>query len=189
MTAQTIGNLYGQMNPEVIGSERRSLLIAKKYGHLLTEGTENARNSHTVDHFVSCYPSHDFVIDDEEARKWFKNVELPSEELYDLLALLGAVAREEAHQTVVLRLSPQTENQDEHDDENNAADAELQSSEDQIDEGRSANDVPSGRATADSGGASPLDEGGGGDRESDAEPSNRIDTSPPAESFQNMRPN
>lgn len=31
MTAQTIGNLYGQMNPEVIGSERRSLLIAKRY--------------------------------------------------------------------------------------------------------------------------------------------------------------
>lgn len=115
MTAQTIGNLYSQMNPEVIGSERRSLLIAKRYGNMLAESSENARNHHTVDHFVSCYPSHDFVIDDEEARKWLKNVTLPSKELYRLIGALGKGAMEEMHETVVLALSPDQETDDDKD--------------------------------------------------------------------------
>lgn len=168
MTAQTIGNLYNQMNPEVIGSERRSLLIAKRYGQLLTE-IDNVR-PHAVDHFVSCYPSHDFVIDDEEAKRWFKHVELPSEELYRVIALLGRVAREEMHDTVVLALSPNEEenNDDEIDD---GADAKV---EDHEDEGRSENHATEEAGTAHTGGAPTVDDSGQGASEGNAGPSDGV---------------
>jgi len=40
-------------------------------------------------HLVQNYPSHDFIIDDEEAEGLFERVEEPSDLLYDLLASLG----------------------------------------------------------------------------------------------------
>ncbi len=191
MTAQTIGNLYNQMNPEVIGSERRSLLIAKRYGQLLTENSDNVRNSHTVDHFVSCYPSHDFVIDDEEAKKWFKNVELPSEELYRLLALLGSIAREEAHQTLAIPLSPKMETDDEDDDEGEgpANGTDLHSSEGQIDEGHSEDSVPADGANTNHGGTPPVDESGSADSAGDAEQANGAIPGSQTDPFQTLRPN
>jgi len=133
MTAETVGQLYAQMNPDVIGSERRSLLIAKRYGDLLSEDTGNLKSSHTVDHLVSCYPSHDFVIDDTEARKLFRHVYLPNEELYELTAVLGKVAQSGSHETIVLPLH-------------------FEEDETNVDLGPSDG--------ADAGGAPPLDEGG-----------------------------
>lgn len=131
---------------------------------MLTENLDNVR-SHTVEHFVSCYPSHDFVIDDEEAKKWFKHVELPSEELYRVIALLGKVAREESHETVVLALSPND------DDE---AGGETDGEKDEIepkdgDHEQSGQDyVPQNDASADAGRAPQVDDSGQSTSESDA---------------------
>ena len=132
MTAESMGQLYAQMNPDVIGSERRSLRIASRYGDMLAEEADNCKTGHTVEHLVSCYPSHDFVIDDTEARTLFKRVLMPSEELYELTGALGKIAQTPTHQTVVL---PLTFNEDEDD----------------------GTDVASGDATH-FGGTSPLDE-------------------------------
>lgn len=123
MTAETVGQLYAQMNPDVIGSERRSLLIAKRYGDLLSEDTGNIKSSHTIDHLVSCYPSHDFVIDDTEARKLFKHVYLPKEELYELTAVLGRVAQSGSHETIVIPLHYEKDEDDVDFDPSDGADA------------------------------------------------------------------
>lgn len=123
MTAETVGQLYAQMNPDVIGSERRSLLIAKRYGDMLVSESENAKSGHTVDHLVSCYPSHDFVIDDTEARKLFRHVYMPTEELYTLTAALGKVAQSGSHQTVVLPLIFDEDEDDADVDPSDGADA------------------------------------------------------------------
>lgn len=153
MTAETVGQLYAQMNPDVIGSERRSLLIAKRYGDMLAEDSGNTTNKHTVSHLVSCYPSHDFVIDDTEARRWFKHVYLPTEELYALTAALGGVAQTGSHETIVLPLHFEEDEED--------VDAEPV-------------------AGADAGGAEAVDESGEANGGGNEEPSPRHDREPPS---------
>jgi hypothetical protein len=88
ISAGLLTPVYAQMNPDLIGSDYRDLNVALQYGLRLARVSKNASIS-TVFHLVEHYPSHDFIIDNEEAGELFENVEDPSEQLYDLLATLG----------------------------------------------------------------------------------------------------
>lgn len=153
MTSKTIGEIYSQINPDVIGSERRNLEIAKQYGMRLAAKSKNARSSHTVPHFVGCYPSHDFIIDDDEAKKWFLRVVLPSEELYNLVGVLGQPAYSEADDALIVALTPKSL------EENDDADAEQ------------------GGDSSNAGESAAVDESGSADRPSDPSPAKRGDGS------------
>jgi hypothetical protein len=61
--------LFEQIEPLEMGGNRRSLAIAEEYANRMLElsGNENARS--IVRQFVWEYPSHDFCIDFEEAKK------------------------------------------------------------------------------------------------------------------------
>ena len=163
MAAKTMGQIYSQLNPESIGTERRNLEIARQYGNRLVAVSQNMKSSHTVDHFVSCYPSHDFVIDDNEARKWFERVELPSEELYKLVGAIGDPAYNEQDDLLILSLNNLSQDEeDEAGDEENTADNDQGTDPDAggaeaVDErgpGDSGGDP--GEGTAGEGGASPV---------------------------------
>jgi hypothetical protein len=76
---------------------------------------------------VQCYPSHDFIIDDDEARTLFNHVDVPSEELYALVAELGPVAFNEAEEPLVLALTaPNAFEGDDDEDEDRIPDADAE---------------------------------------------------------------
>jgi Serine dehydrogenase proteinase len=116
MSSKLLSQVYAQISPDIVGNEKRDLDIAIQYGLRLGIISQNI-NSHTVEHLVQCYPSHDFIIDDDEARQWFTNVDFPSEELYRLVGALGPMAFNEADDPCVVALSAEDTFEDEQDEE------------------------------------------------------------------------
>lgn len=112
MTSNLLSPVYSQINPDVMGSDYRDLNVALHYGFRLA-GVSGNISSGGVRHLVEHYPSHDFIIDSQEAGTIFENVAEPLPELYDLLGLLGEIAYVEQERTVVRSLSTMVD-----DDEN-----------------------------------------------------------------------
>ncbi len=114
MASNLLAPVYGQINPDIVGSETRDLNIALQYGLRLIRHSENASPSSVIE-LIEEYPSHDFIIDDDEIRQLFKNVEVPSNELYTLIGLLRELAYDESPSTVVLGLTrPRKEKEKAH---------------------------------------------------------------------------
>jgi hypothetical protein len=104
MAADLLSPIYGQMNPDVVGAEKRDLEVAIEYGNRLAERSRNAKPD-AVQALVHNYPSHDFIIDDMEAQTLFRSVVKPSESLRELASQLRDFAFDEADPGVVFALS------------------------------------------------------------------------------------
>ncbi|MFG1179006.1 SDH family Clp fold serine proteinase [Xanthobacter versatilis] len=100
LTSALMSPVFGQINPFIVGKDRRDLEVALHYGLRLVQASGNARPS-TVDHLVSHYPSHDFIIDDEEAKELFDVVDVPTQALYRLVGAIGHDAYNEADEAAV----------------------------------------------------------------------------------------
>lgn len=70
--------LYSQLDPIHVGEAARAMQVAYHYGLLLRQKSKNF-DADMLQHLVSHYPSHTFVIDCEEAQSVFKNVRRPLE--------------------------------------------------------------------------------------------------------------
>lgn len=70
--------IYAQLDPIRMGEIERSVNIAQDYGDRLR--TSNVKPN-TIEKLLTDYPSHEFVIDRDEARDLFERVEIPSDEL------------------------------------------------------------------------------------------------------------
>lgn len=70
--------IYAQLDPIRMGEIERFVSIAQEYGERLR--TSNVRKE-TIEKLLSGYPSHEFVIDREEAGELFERVEIPTDEL------------------------------------------------------------------------------------------------------------
>ena len=116
LTGELLSPIFSQMNPDVIGSDYRDLQVATEYGGRLAKVSKNPK-ADTVRRLVSDYPSHDFIIDREEAATLFKKVDPPSEELYDLVQLISAVTYRQASPGIVTACSSE---EDAGDDEKEA---------------------------------------------------------------------
>lgn len=103
ITSELMSQVYGQISPDIIGGDYRDLLVALHYGVRLVGFSENATPA-TVKHLVEHYPSHDFVIDDEEASTLFRDVSAPLGTLYAIIDLLGDTAYNEDRSGVVMAL-------------------------------------------------------------------------------------
>ena len=105
MTGTLMSNIYSQINPDTIGSDARDLQIAKHYGDRLASRSRNVKSG-TVDRLIRNYPSHDFIIDDEECAVLFENVEPPRQSLYHLVAKLtpSAFQLSDSHLIMAIRL-------------------------------------------------------------------------------------
>lgn len=148
MASTMMATIYGQINPEIVGSEKRDLEVAFHYGCRLAEKSANATN-HAVYRLVHDYPSHDFIIDANEARTLFHRVSYPCESLYMLVKMLGDRVYEEAIPSVVMALTP----------------VDLEGERDEQQPDAESGDEPGAEASvADSGGA---------DRQGDPEPAHR----------------
>lgn len=93
ISAQTASNImstiYGQVNMESLGQDFRDLSVATEYCRRLSEKFSNI-DKKGIAKLVHSYPSHDFVIDVNEAKDIFKNVDLAPKEIYALVVKYGA---------------------------------------------------------------------------------------------------
>jgi hypothetical protein len=148
MSSKLLAQVYAQISPDTVGNEQRDLDIAVQYGVRLDSFSDNASSGHTVYHLVRCYPSHDFIIDDEEARELFDNVDVPSVELYRLLGELvgefGGIVLNEAEEPIVVPLTAKAFLEDDDDDSEDSA------------------------VDSDAGGALEVDDSGGADQRGDS---------------------
>jgi hypothetical protein len=103
LACQLMTPIYGQLNPDVIGSDFRDLNVAMEYGRRLAKICNNPK-PHAVRHLVRNYPSHDFIIDDDEARSLFIDVEVPKPSLYALIECFDSMAFEEQEKATVLAM-------------------------------------------------------------------------------------
>jgi len=84
VTAGLMAKVYEQINPEALGQDCRDLSVATEYCTRLNQKSGNLKTS-AIERLVHGYPSHDFVIDLEEAREIFVNVDRPPRHLYDIM--------------------------------------------------------------------------------------------------------
>ena len=128
VASSLLAPVYSQINPDIVGSDYRDLNVALHYGIRLASKAGNI-GSDAVRHLVHSYPSHDFIIDSEEANDLFVNVDNPSEGLYDLLGLLGDFAYVEQERALVSSLTVGPD-----DDKEESDGAEAKSEEESVDE-------------------------------------------------------
>ncbi len=88
LTIGMLGPLFSQIDPLRLGEDGRSTRIMVEYGERLAEHGKNARPE-AVQSLVAGYPSHNFEIDRDEARKLFHNVTELGEEEEALITFLG----------------------------------------------------------------------------------------------------
>lgn len=111
LTATLFAPVYGQISPDTVGSDHRDSMVAYHYGIRLAMRSGNV-NANVVKHLVENYPAHDFIIDSDEARGLFENVDEPKPVLYELLSLLGDLAYVEQDKAAVRSLVVRGEDDD-----------------------------------------------------------------------------
>lgn len=87
--------IYKQIDPAKVGEMARFLAVAEAYGSRLNKHTyaQNLRPN-ALHQLTREYPSHVFVIDREEARtSLFHRVSKPTENLSNILTILGGLAK------------------------------------------------------------------------------------------------
>lgn len=84
--------IYEQIDPYRVGETNRSMAITQAYGQRLDKVANNLRDNSSLATLIHGYPSHGFVIDREEAKTIFKNVEAPNDLLKKLIDLLETLA-------------------------------------------------------------------------------------------------
>ena len=89
ISSEVMSRVYEQVNPDALGQDFRDLSVATKYCELLHKRSRNLRPG-AIKRLVHDYPSHDFVIDAEEAKEIFERLEPPSAALYHLMAQRAA---------------------------------------------------------------------------------------------------
>ncbi|NEV76763.1 hypothetical protein DYI24_06870 [Rhodopseudomonas sp. BR0C11] len=85
VSSKLMSRIYEQINPDALGQDYRDLSIAIRYGERLNRKFNNLQKD-ALKRLVYDYPSHDFVIDLEEARELFQRVELPTPALMRLVS-------------------------------------------------------------------------------------------------------
>lgn len=115
ISASVMSPVYAQISPDALGNDLRDLHVATQYGVRLAHYGGNV-NSGTVEHMVSGYPSHDFIIDFQEAEQLFETVSLPNENLENLTNAIGPLVYSEHDPHVVGRLDETKGEDGDHDD-------------------------------------------------------------------------
>ena len=87
MVAGLYKEIYGKLDPFKIGENDRAMVIAEEYGHRLS-AKRNLVKTITIRKLISGYPSHEFVIDREEANEIFSSIRSPTPEEQRLADLL-----------------------------------------------------------------------------------------------------
>jgi hypothetical protein len=91
LSSAIIGGIAKGIDPLVLGENQRDLEVAVAYGNRLASISRNAKEK-TLEQLVRGYPSHDFVIDLDEAKELFVDVALATTDMFKLWGALGIPA-------------------------------------------------------------------------------------------------
>lgn len=154
MAAKLMVPVFEQISPEALGSDYRDLQVAVEYGGRLADIGRNI-SPYAVNHLTNGYPSHDFIIDADEARELFDVVDDAEPALWNLISLLNDFVFSEQQPGIVACLTaPESEepNEQESDAEAEAEDglvggeeSDIVGPDSQVEEGTE----PSGPSAAD----------------------------------------
>lgn len=103
VTGTAMAKIYEQINPDSLAQDYRDLSVATEYCRRLNEYGKNI-DEVGIDNLVNKYPSHDFVIDLEEAKTIFKRVDLPTPTLYKLMLANSDCMMSPAIRTPVIKM-------------------------------------------------------------------------------------
>lgn len=81
-------DVYAHINVDAIGEDARNLAVASEYCTRLNKRYGNLKEG-SITRLVHGYPSHDFVIDYQEALTLFQRVERSTDTLFKILAAYG----------------------------------------------------------------------------------------------------
>ena len=101
LVASWLNPIAEQIDPLRLGEAQRAIAIAKEYGVRI--GSKNL-NPGALDTLVEGYPSHSFVIDQEEADKLFKNVRSIEEKELEIAEGLSPHTHDPSKEPIVLSL-------------------------------------------------------------------------------------
>jgi hypothetical protein len=95
MTCGTFSHIYQQIDPMHVAEAERALQVARAYGYRLVGRSQNlvAAPNDALEHLITHYPSHGFILDQSEAKKIFKNVRDFSQDELALMKHLGPLGR------------------------------------------------------------------------------------------------
>jgi hypothetical protein len=85
MTVRMMEPIYAQLDPMRLGETERYVKISSEYGDRLR--SPNVKKG-TIEKLLAGYPSHEFVIDREEAEQLFESVEAPASELETIAEII-----------------------------------------------------------------------------------------------------
>ena len=109
LTEGLYGPLFGQVDPSRLAEDERSKRIVEEYGKRLQSWSGNLRDG-ALEKLVADYPSHQFVIDRDEAREsLFKNVASPEPAEQLLVDALGELEHHPLDEGRLLRYTPRGE--------------------------------------------------------------------------------
>ena len=117
ITTGVMSPVYAQVDPESLGNDLRDLSVATAYGERLVRHSGNATRE-TVRRLVEDYPTHEFIIDREEAKELFENVSDPTNEMNELMIALGENVYSVQSPHLILRLDEELKQTEATDDEN-----------------------------------------------------------------------
>jgi len=92
LVGKLLAPVYDQIAPSEIGENSRAMDITKNYAKRLDDKTKNFKTKESMEFLVESYPSHDFIIDQQEAREIYTNVLDPTEHMLALENALGDLA-------------------------------------------------------------------------------------------------
>ncbi len=115
--------VYAQVDPESLGNDLRDLSVATAYGERLVEHGRNA-TMETVRQLVEDYPTHEFIIDSEEAKNLFKDVKSPTQEMNEFINKCGEALYSVQSPHFILRADKHMQPEGNGDDDDNGANAE-----------------------------------------------------------------
>lgn len=104
MSAIVMEPIFAQISPSVLGSDYRDLRVAIEYGNRLANVGGNIQQG-AVRFLTEQYPSHDFIIDMQEADELFENVVAPDISVWPLLNHLEHFAFTPHEPTIVMNLT------------------------------------------------------------------------------------
>ena len=83
LTASIAAPLYAQIDPQRVAEMQRAMSIALNYGERLVRKSQSLKKD-ALQKLVSSYPTHSFVIDEDEAKDLFNKVShwTPPEEIF-----------------------------------------------------------------------------------------------------------
>lgn len=95
MSIGAFKEIYAQIDPMRLGEIDRAMKVAQAYGERLSRERKNVKPEALMN-LLTGYPSHEFVIDRQEAASLFYRVRAPSQREGELLALFTTFTREPA---------------------------------------------------------------------------------------------